>query len=210
MLAVVGLVASARPIACLTPSSSPSQGPVSLEPAPLALILVAPENEGSTEDEGGHESTYKVINFVILVAALGYLLRKPLRDFLAGRSDAIRKGLDEGRKALEASETQLRVIEEKLRGLEDEIARFKAASAQEMQAERERVRRAAEAEAERMVEFARGQIEGAARAARLELKAYAAGQAVDLAEQAIRQRLDEPGRKRLVDRFVREVSQRAN
>lgn len=159
---------------------------------------------------GSHDLVYKIINFVILVGALGYLLRKPLGDFLAGRSEAIRKSLEEGRKALEASEAQLRAIEDKLAKLEEEIARFKAASAQEMQAERERLRHAAEAEAGRMLAFARAQIESAARAARLELKAYAAGQAVELAERTVRERLDEAGQRRLVDQFVREAGSRQN
>jgi F-type H+-transporting ATPase subunit b len=165
-------------------------------------------SEGETEPK--HEGLYKVINFVLLVGALGYLLRKPLGDFFAGRSEAIRKSLEEGRRALETSEAQLRAIEEKLRGLEDEIARFKTESAKEMEAERERLRQAAAAEAERMLEFARAQIASATRAAKLELKTYAARQAVDVAEQAIRQRLDEAGRHHLVRRFVQEVDRKPN
>ena len=178
-----------------------------LRPMTLASPDAAPEeNEG----EASHDLAYKIINFVILVGALGYLLRKPLRGFLAGRSEAIRKSLEEGRKALEASEAQLQAIENKLRNLEEEIARFKAASVQEMQAERERLRRAAEAETERILEFARSQIDSAARAARLELKAFAAEQAVALAEQRVRERLDEAGQRRLVERFVQEVGGRPN
>ena len=207
-LAGVCFLGSAGAIAGAARASTRSRRSLLLRPLALGSISAAPEAE--SEREGSRELAYKVVNFLILVGALGYLLRKPLRDFLAGRSEAIRKCLDEGRKALEASQAQLQAIENKLRNLEEEIARFKAASAQEMQAERERLRRAAEAEAERMLEFARAQIESAARAARLELKAYAAGQAVDLAEQMVRERLDEAGRRRLVDRFVREVSQRAN
>jgi len=175
----------------------------------VSYASMAPEGSEGGE-ASNHEGLYKLINFVLLVGALAYLLRKPLSDFFARRSEAIRKSLEEGRQALQASEAQLRAIEEKLRGLEEEIARFKAESAKEMEAERERLRQAAAAEAERMLEFARAQIASATRAAKLELKAYAAGQAVGLAEQAIRQRLDEAGRHQLVDRFVREMDGKAN
>jgi F0F1-type ATP synthase membrane subunit b/b' len=45
-------------------------------------------------------------------------------------------------------------------------------------------------------------MEAAVRAAKLELKNHAAQQAVDLAGGLIRQRLDEPGRSRLVKEFA--------
>lgn len=177
--------------------------------SPASYLSMSPESSEGGE-ESNHEGLYKLINFVLLVGALAYLLRKPLSDFFTQRSEAIHKSLEEGRQALAASEAQLRAIEEKLRGLENEIARFKAESAKEMEAERERLRQAAAAEAERMLEFARAQIASASRAAKLELKAYAAQQAVGLAEQAIRQRLDDAGRHRLVERFVREMDGKAN
>jgi len=175
----------------------------------LATASVAPENaEG--EEGAKHELLYKVINFVILVGALAYLLRKPLAGFFVQRSESIRKSLEEGRKALESSQAQLRNIEEKLRGLEEEISRFKAAAAREMEAERERLRQAAAAEAERILQFARAEIDNATRAAKLELKVYAAGQAVELAEAMIRQRLDEAGQRRLVGRFVGELTRKSS
>lgn len=192
---------------CMSPTASVLGAMTALSAASYAST--APESSEG-EPKSNHEGLYKLINFVILVGALGYLLRKPLADFFAQRSDAIRKSLDEGRRALEASQAQLRAIEEKLRGLEDEIARFKAESAKDMEAERERLRQAAAAEAERMLEFARAQIASATRAAKLELKAYAARQAVDIAEQTIRQRLDEAGGHALVQRFVREVDRKPN
>ena len=174
----------------------------------LAAASVAPENaEG--EEGANHEVWYKLINFVILVGALAYLLRKPLAEFFAQRSESIRKSLEESRKALETSQAQLRAIEEKLRGLEEEISRFRAAAARQMEAERERLRQAAAAEAERILQFARAEIDNATRAAKLDLKLYAARQAVELAEAMIRQRLDEAGQRRLVGRFVGELTRKS-
>lgn len=151
------------------------------------------------------EGTYKVINFLIMAAALVYLLRQPLKDFFADRNDAIRQGLEEGRKALAAAETRMAEVESKLNNLGREIAAFKAESERAMEAECERLKQAAEAEAARLMEFAQTQIESATRAAKGELKRYAAGQAVELAEAMIRQRLDDPGRRGLVARFVRDL-----
>jgi F-type H+-transporting ATPase subunit b len=160
------------------------------------------EEEGKRE---GRELLYKFINLSLLVGALAYVLRKPLADFFAQRSASIRKGREEGRKALEASQALLRTLEEKLQHLEEEIAAFKAAAGREMEAERQRLKLAAAEEAEKMLQAARAQTEVAVRAAKLELKSYAAEQAVELAEEIIRRRLDEGGRKKLVEDFLARV-----
>jgi F-type H+-transporting ATPase subunit b len=155
----------------------------SLKGAALAWEFAAPGTPEQEEGEaGGHELFYKFINFALLVGGLGYVLRKPLAAFFSARSASIQKSLEEGRKALEASQAQLQAVEERLRHLEAEIAAFKAAASQEMEAEGQRLRQAAAEEAEKILESARAQMETAVRAAKLELKAYAAQQAVDLAK----------------------------
>jgi F-type H+-transporting ATPase subunit b len=159
-----------------------------------------PAKEESSEPP--HELIYKIINFAILVGGLGYILRKPLAEFFSSRSAAIQKSLEEGRKALEASQAQLKVVEEKLKGLEAEIAAFKASAIREMEAERQRMKQAGAEEAARILESARNQTTVAVRAAKLELKRYAAQKSVTLAEELIRTRLDDTGRRRLVTQFV--------
>jgi F-type H+-transporting ATPase subunit b len=164
----------------------------------------APEAEEGGKKEG-RELLYKFINLSLLVGALAYVLRRPLADFFAQRSASIRKGLEEGRMALEASQAQLKTVEEKLQHLEQEIAAFKTAAEREMEGERQRLKLAAAEEAEKILQSARAQTEVAVRAAKLELKSYAAERAVELAEEIIRQQLDEAGRKRLVSEFLAEV-----
>jgi F0F1-type ATP synthase membrane subunit b/b' len=71
-----------------------------------------------------------------------------------------------------------------------------------MAAERQRLEQAAADEAARILEAAHARLDTALRAAKLELKNYVAQQAVTQAEGLIRERLDEPGRHRLVNQFV--------
>lgn len=157
--------------------------------------------------EASHEERLKWINFVILAVALIYLLRKPLSRFFAERLDTIHEGLEEGRRALATSDAKLAEVEAKLKKLEQELADFRARSQVEMQAERERLRQAAERDAQRVMDFAQAQIEAAVRAAKLELKRYAAGQALELAESAIRRRLDESTRHQLVSHFMAQLKE---
>jgi F-type H+-transporting ATPase subunit b len=165
----------------------------------------APPEEGEAAAEGenhGHEAIYRWINFALLAGGLFYVLRKPLGAFFADRSSSIQKSLEEGRKALEASQAQLKAVEEKLQHLDEEIAEFKLAAAREMGAERERMRQATAQEAEKILQAARSQMDTATRAAQLDMRIYAARLAVELAEELIRQRLDDAARQRLVGQFL--------
>ncbi len=164
----------------------------------------APEQEehGKEADAERHELYYKIINFALLAMALGYVLRKPMKEFFSQRSSDIVKALEEGRAALKESQSKLAVVEEKLRHLDEVIAAFKATSEQEMQQERQRLREETAREAEKILETARARTDTAIRAAKLELKVYTAQEALRLAEQMIRARLDEPARARLVSQFI--------
>ena len=86
--------------------------------------------------------------------------------------------------------------------LEEEIAAFRAAAAREMEVERKHLQQMAAAEAEKMLQATRAEMDTAAKAAKLELRQYAGQQAVELAEQMIRERLDEGGRQRLFNQLL--------
>ena len=176
---------------------------------PGAGVAWAKASEGAEEGvPRKHEELYKVINFVLLVGGLAYLLRKPVAEFLVQRSASIRKSLEEGRQALAASEVQLKAVEEKLGRLQDEIAAFRASAAREMEEERRHLQEMAAAEAEKMLRAGRAEMETATRAALLELRLYAAEQAVEMAEQMIRERLDDAGRQRLFSQFLAKLEAR--
>jgi len=160
------------------------------------------EKGGEAKGESPHALLYKIINFLILAGALGYLLRKPLADFFRQRAQTITESLQQGRHAFAAAQDRLSAIEAKLAHLDAEIRAFKDSAAHEMGTELQRLSQAAREESERTLAFARMQMEVATRAAALELRRYTALEAVGLAESIIRQRLDDQGRRRLVSRFV--------
>lgn len=178
----------------------------------LALAWAAPEQEEHNQEakEERHELYFKIINFALLVVALGYVLRKPMAEFFTERSAGIRKALDEGRAALEQSQAKLGAVEEKLRHLEEEIAAFEASAELEMQQERRRVRAETARQAEKILETARVRMDSATRVAKLELEVSTAQEALRLAEQMIRERLDEPARRQLVSRFIATLEARSS
>lgn len=171
------------------------------------MLAFAPE-EAKETGEGEHELLFKIINFAILAAGLTFLLRKPLSAFFAERSASIRRSLEEGRKAREASQARLSAVQEKLQRLEEEIQAFRASAMKEMEAERERLRQSTAEEGKKILEAARAQVDTSTQAAKLELRVYAAEEALKLAERMIRERLDEPARRRLVNQFLASLEAR--
>lgn len=173
-------------------------------PSVALAFQAAPEHEDAEKEEAAEkrELIYKIINFVILAGALGFVLRKPMAEFFSGRSASIRKALEEGTAALKESQARLEAVEAKLNRLAGEIAAFRANAEKEMQTEHQRMAEETAREAEKILETARMRIDTATRGAKLELQAFTAQRAMELAEQMIRQRLDEPSRQRLVSQFV--------
>lgn len=167
---------------------------------PAAAIFAA--SETPEQRQGGHTELFDLINLIILVAVLVYVLRKPVSQFFANRSAAVRRGLEEGRAALEAARADLDRAGARLGRIEADIAEFKASAAAEWEAEIERLRRASHDERERIMASAHQMIESATQAARYELKRAAASEAVSQAARMIEERLDDAGRARLVSRFL--------
>ena len=177
--------------------------------SPDAVIEEAVSEEEEHEGESNLDLLYKIINFAILVGGLSYILKKPLAQFFAERTATIRKELEEGRKALETSNSRLKSVEEKMDGLEQHIATLKETAEKEEAAERVRLKEAARREAERIEEAARNEIESATRVAKVELKSFAAQQAIRLAEEILRNRMDKDKKQLalLVDGFVQEIKE---
>lgn len=182
-------------------ATAPAAAVTGGEAAPAVFLAEPP----AQSKPSGHTEMYDWINFLLLVAVLVYVLRKPVSQFFSGRAAELERDLEAGRKALEAARSQLAAAEEKLRRLEQDIAALKASATQEREADRERFHRVGEEEAQRIFESARTMIQSATQAAKMELKAAAVREAVALAEVMIRERLDEASRAMLVSRFLERI-----
>jgi F0F1-type ATP synthase membrane subunit b/b' len=163
-----------------------------------AVVLAA---QGPSNDSE-RELILDLVNFILLLAALGYSLRKPARDFFAQRTASTRGKLEEGAKALEAARLRLAEAGEKLSGLDEEIAQLKVTLEKDMAAEIRRIRQETSDEVIRIQQFAQAQIGAALRAAKGQLKHFAVRESVEQARTLIGSRLDEKGRRNLVTFFL--------
>ena len=148
---------------------------------------------------------WPVANFIIFVGVIYYFANKPLKDYLAGRSSAIRKDLVEAA-ALKATATaQLATIEQKLQALPGELTTLRARGADDIKAEEARIAAAAVADRERLLEQTRREIELQVRLAKKEILEHAADLSVQLATERIKQEVTPEDQSRLVDRYLDQV-----
>lgn len=177
--------------------------------APLLLLAAVSLSGQHQAESGSHEAAaahkdwtaWKIANFVLLGAGLGYLIGKKGGSFFRGRGEEIRRGIAEATRMKEEAEARAAEMERRMAGLAAEIYALRKVAGQEMSAEADRVRRETAAQLARVQGHAEQEIAAAAKAARQELRAYSAELAVELAEKKIRARLTPPVDETLVDAF---------
>lgn len=162
----------------------------------------APADASSSRDFLG-----KVVNFVILFGALGYILRKPLAQFLAGRVEKTRASLKNAEDAALEAEARLSSIEARTGTLESEIEAMRQRAEADGLAQKERIMRAARDEAARLRQFAEQEIEAQVRAGVRQLKEYATDKAMALALDRLKTKLTPEAQARLLDASIAKLAE---
>ena len=111
-----------------------------------------------------------MIFFILLVAAYGPLVRKPLEATLAERRARTTGAVERARGAIAAAEAEAGVYEEKLRNARNEIMAARERRLQQWQAERDQAVEAARAMAQDRVKAARQELEGMSVSARKQIE----------------------------------------
>jgi len=166
---------------------------------------------------GGHEEgskwgafVFQVINFAILLAILAFAaIKADLKGMIAGRSEGIRKSIEDARKAREAAEKALAEVEEKLKTKDKEIAEMMKVSEQSGSKERDRLIAEGERMSRTIVEQAKANIELELKQAKEALKKEAAELALELAEQKIGQKLTAEDQKALFEDALKRLEDRS-
>jgi F-type H+-transporting ATPase subunit b len=178
----------------------------------LLIAVLACANLSAAESAASDEPSpvWKWANFVILAAGLGYLMSKHLPPFFRSRTGEIQQGIAEAQQMKRDAEKRAGEMDAKLKALGADVENFRKNAAVEMKQESERIRQETAVQMQRLEDQAAVEIESATKTARRELKQYAADLALELAEQRIRARLDEPTESALVDGFVSDLSKQGS
>jgi len=187
----------------------------------LSLFLVssalwaAEEGHGT---HGGHEGggsqlavlAFSAINFVLFVLVLRKYALPAVREGLRRRRDTVVRALSEAKRAKEEAESLRREYEEKLAGLAAEQERLRAQAQEAAEREQQRILQEARRMAERVLAEARLIAQREVEEARRLLRREVSEQAVRMATDLIRTRLTAADQSRLVEDFIREVSNAGN
>jgi F-type H+-transporting ATPase subunit b len=197
-----------------------------LGPAPVALAQHGDEGQheaaahgegehgeaahGEGEHGGGHhaeafdpvEFLATVINFVIWIALLVWLFRRPTVEFLNTRRLAVEEGLVEAKALQEEAERKFAEYTERLENLDEELDRMREDMLDAGKAERDRIVADAEAKAARMRRDTEFIVEQQLKQIRIDLTKEAVEGAVKMAEELLKERTSGDDQTRLADEYL--------
>ena len=165
--------------------------------------------EGEAEHAMPNEIWWKLANFALLVAGLGYLIKKNAGPFFAARTESIQKGITEAAAMRADAEARAAAIEAKVSSLTADVAALRAKSKEEIAAESARLEAETTKQLAKVQAQAEAEIIAAAKHATATLRAYSAQLAVDLAERQLRDKMTPEIRHDLTESFVNDMKTQA-
>ena len=168
----------------------------------FAILLALPADASDRSVGVLQDFIWPALNLVILIAALVYFARKPLRAYFAKRRSGIQDELQSAADQLATAETIYAKWQRRMIDLEGELDEIRATSRQRAEAERERIVEDARAAAERTRRDTTTAIELELRRAREALREEAAQLAIEFAGERLSREVTEVDRDRLVDEFI--------
>ena len=149
--------------------------------------------------------TYKTMNFVVLVAGLFFLLKKPATQALSARILGIKEQLAELEKKKEEAELLLAEHNERISRLGEEADKILEESMKQGEEAKARILKEAAAAAERLEEQAKRSVAYEFKQARQRLREEVLEQALAEAEKLIIKKIKPQDQERLVDEFLEKV-----
>ncbi len=143
-----------------------------------------------------------VWNFLLLIAALIYFLRKPIREALFGRQEGISKSVEESEKLRQEVEAMVREYDAKLKGLDREVFRLMEEAKEAGERERERILERARQTAERIVEDAKALAERETDRVKRKLQQEIVEKAIRQATELLAGKITEKEHRRFSDELV--------
>jgi F0F1-type ATP synthase membrane subunit b/b' len=158
------------------------------------------------EEEGDKQLIWKIANFGILAAGLGYLASKHLPAFFADRTAEIQKDLAEARQLKAESDAKAAAMEQRMAKLGAEIEALRAEGKAQIAAEGDRIRKETEQAVAKLQATAETEIDSMTKAAKHELKNYSVQLAMEMATDKIRTRSGMEAN--LFNRFVADLEKK--
>ncbi len=176
-------------------------------PLGLVLFFAFQGSAWASEAGGGHhlnwtDFAYRTFAFVLLVAILTKLLRKPIANFLTARREEIQRMIEELETKTAEAQKKSAEFQAKLGSLEQETKKIVDELILEGEAEKQKIIEAAHRQADYIQQQARIAIEQEIQAARTSLKNEVADLSVAAAEDILKKKMKADDQKRLIGEFM--------
>lgn len=148
---------------------------------------------------------WKFINLAIFIAGLVYVLKKPVGDAFKAKREEIRAELIRAEEEKQAALAKLTSAEAKLAQLETEKEIVLAKAKAEADAEKKRLAEQTRADAERLKLQAEAELTRLANQTRSELRRFSAEESIRLAEEKLRNQIDDAKDVKLVKASIAEI-----
>lgn len=153
----------------------------------------------------GATDTYRVMNFVVLLVALIFILRKPISQSLSSRIRSIREQLESLAAQKAEAEKQLAQYNEKLSQLEKEAGKIVEDYIKQGNDARARILQEAESSAEKLKAQARRNIDHEFEQAKLKLQKEIFETSLAKAEEIIKSKISDEDQDKIVDEYLKKV-----
>ncbi len=175
----------------------------------LSLCLAGTAIASSAEQGGGKHwldtDWYRVMNFLVLMGALFFLLRKPVSQALNGRIEGIKIELEELEAKKKEAEKKLVKYNEQIATLDKEAEKIVAEYKRQGEAACDRIIEASKIAAAKLEEQAKRTIENEFKNAKLKLREEIIEKALTKAEKLVKDRITSGDQNRLVDEYLDKV-----
>jgi F-type H+-transporting ATPase subunit b len=207
LVLVFGLLAAPMAVAAQAPTDHAAPTAVEATAHEGAHEAAAHDGHGAGAHAGEHHFDVKsfiatVVNFLIWLAIVIVLLRKPLMEYLRTRRLSVIEGLEQSKRLREAAEQKHAEYTERLANLDKELAKLRQEMIQAGESERDRIIAEAEARAARMRRDAQFVIDQQMKQLKADLTREAIEAAIAAAEQMLRDQTATPDQQRLAEAYL--------
>ena len=148
---------------------------------------------------------FKVINFAVLFGVIYYFARKPIAYGLKNSAQNTKQTLQDARESQKHVNTELAAFREKLAQMKEETQTMVVEARQEAEVEKERIIAEGVALAEKMKAQVQVAIEQEYRKAEAELRQWTANETVKLAEERIKEKIDDTHHDNLIKVYLNQL-----
>jgi F-type H+-transporting ATPase subunit b len=153
---------------------------------------------------------WKIINFCIFAAGLGYLLARYAPRFFNARSSDIQKAIQDATGLKLEADYRYSEIDRKMATLADEVRRMREEAQRELEREHERFREEARAEIAHIHHNVLNEIDALRRQGANQVRRHTAQLALGVAERRLQDRFSGPERDEHIQEFVNLVERSKN